>query len=98
MIALQHISKWYTIGGKPSFVLKDINLTIAEGEFLSIMGPSGSGKSTLLNIIGMLDQPNEGRYEFAGQSVKLHRELDRLYRESDWTKIVAGLPDVEFSA
>ena len=59
MIALQHISKWYTIGGKPSFVLKDINLTIEEGEFLSIMGPSGSGKSTLLNIIGMLDQPNE---------------------------------------
>ncbi|HEU4902400.1 MAG TPA: ATP-binding cassette domain-containing protein, partial [Flavisolibacter sp.] len=69
MIALQHISKWYNIGGKPSFVLKDINLHIQEGEFLSIMGPSGSGKSTLLNIIGMLDLPNEGRYDFSGQSV-----------------------------
>lgn len=84
MIALQHISKWYTIGGKPSFVLKDINLTIEEGEFLSIMGPSGSGKSTLLNIIGMLDQPNEGRYEFAGQSVFDLREKHRqeLYKKN----------------
>ena len=56
MISLQHISKWYTIGGKPSFLLKDINLEIKEGEFVSVMGPSGSGKSTLLNILGMLDE------------------------------------------
>ena len=84
MIALQHISKWYTIGGKPNFVLKDINLTIEEGEFLSIMGPSGSGKSTLLNIIGMLDLPDEGRYEFAGQSVYDMREKHRqeLYKKN----------------
>ncbi len=64
MIELQHISKWYTIGGRPSFILRDINLKIAEGEFVSVMGPSGSGKSTLLNIIGMLDQPSEGSYQF----------------------------------
>jgi len=84
MIALEHISKWYNIGGKPSFVLKDINLTIAEGEFLSIMGPSGSGKSTLLNIIGMLDQPSEGRYEFMGQSVYDLKEKQRteLYKKN----------------
>ncbi|RYZ30090.1 MAG: ABC transporter ATP-binding protein [Chitinophagaceae bacterium] len=84
MIALEHISKWYNIGGKPSFVLKDINLTIAEGEFLSIMGPSGSGKSTLLNIIGMLDQPSEGRYEFMGQSVYDLKEKHRteLYKKN----------------
>lgn len=84
MIALQHISKWYNIGGKPSFVLKDINLTIAEGEFISIMGPSGSGKSTLLNIIGMLDQPSEGRYEFLGQSVFELKEKQRteLYKKN----------------
>jgi ABC-type lipoprotein export system ATPase subunit len=69
MIELQHISKWYKIGGKPAFILKDINLTVNEGEFISIMGPSGSGKSTLLNIIGMLDLPSEGQYQFLGQSV-----------------------------
>jgi ABC-type lipoprotein export system ATPase subunit len=84
MISLQHISKWYNVGGKPSFVLKDINLTIEEGEFLSIMGPSGSGKSTLLNIIGMLDQPSEGRYEFMGQSVFEMKEKHRteLYKKN----------------
>jgi ABC-type lipoprotein export system ATPase subunit len=84
MISLQHISKWYTIGAKPSFVLKDINLTIQEGEFISIMGPSGSGKSTLLNIIGMLDAPSEGRYEFLGQSVYDLKEKQRteIYKKN----------------
>ncbi|HEX8315372.1 MAG TPA: ABC transporter ATP-binding protein [Flavisolibacter sp.] len=84
MISLQHISKWYNIGGKPSFVLKDINLNISEGEFLSIMGPSGSGKSTLLNIIGMLDAPSEGRYEFLGQSVFEIKEKQRteIYKKN----------------
>jgi putative ABC transport system ATP-binding protein len=84
MIALQHISKWYNIGGKPNFVLKDINLLIQEGEFLSIMGPSGSGKSTLLNIIGMLDLPNEGRYDFFGQPVYDMKEKHRqeLYKKN----------------
>lgn len=84
MIELQHISKWYNIGGKPSFILKDINLTVAEGEFLSIMGPSGSGKSTLLNIIGMLDLPSEGQYHFLGQSVYDLKEKHRseLYKKN----------------
>src|SRR4051812_45778173 len=84
MIALEHISKWYNVGGKPSFVLKDINLTIPEGEFISIMGPSGSGKSTLLNIIGMLDLPSEGNYEFDGQRIYDLKEKQRseLYKKS----------------
>jgi ABC-type lipoprotein export system ATPase subunit len=84
MIELQHISKWYNIGGKPSFILKDINLHVAEGEFLSIMGPSGSGKSTLLNIIGMLDLPSEGRYQFMEQSVYDLKEKQRseLYKKN----------------
>src|SRR5436309_12082761 len=84
MIQLQHISKWYTIGGKPAFVLKDINLTIAEGEFISVMGPSGSGKSTLLNIIGMLDLPSEGSYRFLDRSVFDLREKQRteLYKRN----------------
>src|SRR5690348_5083379 len=84
MISLQHISKWYNIGGKPSFILKDINLTIGEGEFISIMGPSGSGKSTLLNIIGMLDLPSEGNYQFFGRSVYDLKEKQRseLYKKN----------------
>ena len=83
MIQLQNISKWYNTGGTRTFVLKDINLTINEGEFVSIMGPSGSGKSTLLNIIGMLDQPSEGNYHFLGQSVYDLKEKHRteLYKK-----------------
>ncbi len=69
MIKLEHIFKWYNVGGARSFVLKDINLEIAEGEFVSIMGPSGSGKSTLLNVIGMLDEPDEGNYFFLDEEV-----------------------------
>lgn len=82
MISLEHISKWYMVGGKPVFILKDINLSIAEGEFVSIMGPSGSGKSTLLNIIGMLDAPSEGSYDFLEQPVFEMKEKHRtdLYK------------------
>ena len=69
MIKLEHIFKWYNIGGAKSFILKDINLEIEEGDFISIMGPSGSGKSTLLNVIGMLDEPDEGKYFFMGEDV-----------------------------
>lgn len=83
MLELQHISKWYTVGGTRTFILKDINLTIAEGQFISIMGPSGSGKSTLLNIIGMLDEASEGDYIFMGQNVNKLKEKQRstLYKQ-----------------
>ena len=84
MIELQHISKWFNIGGRPNFILKDINLKIGEGEFISVMGPSGSGKSTLLNIIGMLDNPSEGSYTFMDQSVYDLKEKHRseLYKKN----------------
>ncbi len=84
MIQLEHISKWYNTGAARTFVLKDINLKIEEGEFLSIMGPSGSGKSTLLNIIGMLDAPSEGSYQFLDQSVFNLKEKQRsdLYKHN----------------
>ena len=83
MIELKHISKWFNVGNKPTFILKDINLTIGEGEFISIMGPSGSGKSTLLNIIGMLDNPSEVSYHFFDQSVYDLKEKQRseLYKK-----------------
>lgn len=69
MIKLENIFKWYNVGGTRSFVLKDINLHIEQGDFVSIMGPSGSGKSTLLNVIGLLDEPNEGKYYFMDEDV-----------------------------
>jgi ABC-type lipoprotein export system ATPase subunit len=83
MIELKHISKWYQVGGKPTFILKDINLTIAEREFVSIMGPSGSGKSTLLHILGMLDDANEGEYFFMDQAVHSLKEKQRsqIYKQ-----------------
>ena len=82
MIQLENIYKWYQAGGNRTFVLKDVNLNINDGEFVSIMGPSGSGKSTLLNIIGMLDQPNEGRYRFLDNDVFSLKEKQRseLYK------------------
>ena len=69
MIKLESIFKWYNVGGARSFILKDINLEIQQGDFVSIMGPSGSGKSTLLNVIGLLDEPNEGKYYFLDEDV-----------------------------
>src|ERR1700730_16234370 len=82
MIKLSHISKCVNQGNIRNFILKDINLNIGEGEFVSIMGPSGSGKSTLLNIIGMLDAPSEGSYDFLDQSVFEMKEKHRtdLYK------------------
>lgn len=82
MLELKHISKWVNVGGKPTFLLKDINLKVNQGEFISIMGPSGSGKSTLLHIIGMLDDANEGEYFFNGEGVHSMKEKQRsqLYK------------------
>src|SRR5688500_9397546 len=77
MIELKNISKWINQGGRRSFILKDINLSVAEGEFISVMRPSGSRKSTLLNVIGMLDQEDEGEYYFLGQAVHVLREKQR---------------------
>ena len=69
LIKIEHIFKSYRNGDQELEVLKDINLEVAEGEFLAIMGPSGSGKSTLMNIIGMLDRPSSGAYYLEGQDV-----------------------------
>ena len=70
-------------GNNRTFLLRDVNLHIKEGEFISIMGPSGSGKSTLLNVIGMLDEFNEGEYNFLHESVHKLKEKQRtsLYKQ-----------------
>ena len=74
MITLKHINRIYPLKGGPFYALRDINLEIAEGEFVSIMGPSGSGKSTLLHILGLHDAGWEGDYLFRETAVhKLNR-------------------------
>jgi putative ABC transport system ATP-binding protein len=78
MISLKNIFKYYDSKFQRTFVLKDINLNIAEGEFVTVMGPSGAGKSTLLNIIGMLDEPNEGEYLFLDQQAHLIKDNKKV--------------------
>ena len=69
LIDLRNINKTYRNGDQELKVLKNINLTVGEGEFVAIMGPSGSGKSTLMNIIGMLDRPTTGEYFLGNEDV-----------------------------
>ena len=64
------IQKFYQMGDERMHVLKNINLSLRQGEYLSILGPSGSGKSTLMNIIGCLDVPTSGRYLLRGREVE----------------------------
>jgi len=69
MIGLRGIERVFRVGEEEVHALRGVNLDVAQGEYLSIMGPSGSGKSTLLNLIGLLDRPNAGRYELDGRDV-----------------------------
>ncbi len=84
MIKLTAIEKYYENRVIKTFVLRNINLEVKEGEFISVMGPSGSGKTTLLNIIGMLDAPSNGEYYFFDEPVhkmneKKLTELHKTY-------------------
>jgi len=76
MIKLSGINRIFTVGDQQVHALKDINLEIKSGEYISIMGPSGSGKSTLLNVLGLLDQPDSGHYKLDD------REVSRLDDET----------------
>lgn len=69
LLLLKNITKIYQSGDEKLFALKNLSLSIQEGEFVSIMGASGSGKSTLMNIIGALDKPTSGEYILQGISV-----------------------------
>ncbi|WP_343700302.1 ABC transporter ATP-binding protein [Chitinophaga sp.] len=77
MIQLRNITKHYPVGFGKQEILKDVNLHIHEGEFVSIMGPSGSGKSTLLHILGLLEEPSEGDYYFQGELVQKMNDKKR---------------------
>lgn len=71
LISLKNIFKIYNVGGEEVRALDGIDLDILENEYLAIMGPSGSGKSTLMNMIGCLDTPTSGIYEFEGEMVQV---------------------------
>jgi len=73
MIELKGIRKVYQMGGEPLEVLRGVDLSVREGEFVAIMGPSGSGKSTLMHILGLLDRPSAGSYKLFGREIS---ELD----------------------
>ncbi|MRT94452.1 ABC transporter ATP-binding protein [Ancylomarina sp. 16SWW S1-10-2] len=83
MIRLTNIHKSYITGSNKLHVLKGINLHVKEGEFISIMGSSGSGKSTLLNILGLLDNHDEGTYVLNGQEIKSMSETKAAKLRND---------------
>lgn len=77
LIDIRHITKRYEMGDNVVMALQDVSLSICEGEYISIMGPSGSGKSTFMNILGCLDTPSTGEYQFRGVDVS-HLDDDAL--------------------
>ncbi|MCA1732159.1 MAG: ABC transporter ATP-binding protein, partial [Acidobacteria bacterium] len=83
MITLRNVSRTFALGEESVHALREVNLHIGRGEYLSIMGPSGSGKSTMLNILGLLDRPTTGTYELDGQDVTAltDEEQSRVRRE-----------------
>ena len=84
MISLTNVERFYPTGPGRTYVLRQINLDIREGEFVTIMGPSGAGKSTLLSVLGMLDHGWTGEFNFLGEAVhtlppKKRVELNKRY-------------------
>ena len=69
IIKIEHIAKIYQVGSEEVHALRDVSLSIDKNEYVALMGPSGSGKSTLMNILGCLDTPTKGLYNFTGNNV-----------------------------
>lgn len=86
MLTLKDVSKDYYIGKERIPILKDINLTISQGEFIAIVGPSGCGKTTLLNLISGLDSVSDGTMEFDGERIEKNRDK----QWSAWRKCKVG--------
>ncbi|HNW43104.1 MAG TPA: ABC transporter permease [Elusimicrobiales bacterium] len=79
MIELKGIKKVYEMGGEPLEILKGVDLSVKEGEFVAIMGPSGSGKSTLMHILGLLDRPTAGSYKLFGREISELNDVELSY-------------------
>ena len=78
-IILKNISKTFVLGGEEIHALHDITISIASGEFASVIGPSGSGKSTLMHLIGLLDSPTDGQYILDGEDVSDLSDNQKAY-------------------
>ncbi|ETT55853.1 ABC transporter ATP-binding protein [Paenibacillus sp. FSL H7-689] len=76
IVETRNVSKSYQMGGLSAEILKNVNLQINKGEFISIMGSSGSGKSTLLYLIGGLDKPSAGKIEILGKEISVMKDKD----------------------
>ena len=102
---MRGIVKQYPLGDEVSTVLKDVDLDVQQGEYLSVLGPSGSGKSTLMNIIGCLDLPTSGEYILRGQSVEdmdekelahiRRREIGFIFQNSQMLQRMDAMRNVE---
>ncbi len=102
---MRKIVKQYPLGDEVSTVLKDVDLDVQQGEYLSVLGPSGSGKSTLMNIIGCLDLPTSGEYILRGQSVEdmdekelahiRRREIGFIFQNSQMLQRMDAMRNVE---
>jgi putative ABC transport system ATP-binding protein len=88
MIELRQVCRTFLVGDQSVVALNHIDLTLAPGDYLSVMGPSGSGKSTLLNILGLLDRPDSGSYRLAERETADMREVERAQMRSDYIGFV----------
>ena len=77
LINLVDIQRVFQVGDEQVHALQDVDLTIEQGEYLSLMGPSGSGKSTLLNVLGLLDRPTAGLYELDGRDTTTLSDIEQ---------------------
>ena len=86
MLKLNNLTRVYQIEDVETSALNNVNIEIAQGEFVAIMGPSGCGKSTLLNTIGMLDSPTSGDYIFNGENVACYceKQLSVIRKKKYW--------------
>ncbi len=79
---MENINKFYQMGDEQAHILKDVTLSIDQGEYLSVLGPSGSGKSTLMNIIGCLDVATSGKYILHGKEIEALSEIELAHIRS----------------
>ncbi len=88
LLEVKNLYKSYVLGQKKISILQGVDLSVTEGEFISIMGPSGSGKSTLLHILGELDTPDQGAYTFNKKNMLSLSDTERSWVRAHWIGFV----------